>query len=167
MRDFIENYKNSQKKISILISVPSQPPNAVLTTSTSGFTVIMEWQHISPDQWNGKPVGTQIFYNSSQSHSGNVTVPYPASSFVISGLNPVTTYKFMVCEMTRPGNGPCQQTKATTLFSSKYLSFLFYLIAFLILILRFHKAETTSNETLDSFTTMSQLSRQQEQQQQQ
>ena len=90
-----------------------------MAAGTSGFTVNINWEHISSDQWNGEPVGTLIMYNSSQGYSGNTTVDYPAISFMITGLNPVTTYEILVCEVTRPGHGPCQQTKATTLSSSK------------------------------------------------
>ena len=59
-------------------------------------------------------MSTLIMYNSSQGYSGNLTVPYPDSSFIITGLNPVTTYEILVCEVTRPGHGPCQQTKVSS-----------------------------------------------------
>ena len=116
--NLIENSTSSENHS--LISVPSLPPTAVVATGTSGFTSNIEWKHIPSDKWNGKPVGTLIKYNSNEGHRGNLTVPYPATSYIITGLKPVTTYKIMVCEVTRPGHGPCQQTKATTLPSRKY-----------------------------------------------
>ena len=80
----------------------------------------MEWQHTSPDQWNGKP-GTQIFTIALRVIAETKQLPVQQwRSFVVTGLNPVSTYKFMVCKVTGPGNGTWQQTKATTLFSSKY-----------------------------------------------
>lgn len=103
-----------------LISVPSQPPSEVMVTGTSDLALNVEWQHVSWDNWNGEPVGTLIMFNSSQGDSGIFTVPYPETTLMITGLHPVTTYIITLCEVTRPGNGPCQQLKATTLLSSTY-----------------------------------------------
>eukprot|EP00112_Aurelia_sp_Birch-Aquarium-sp1_P006951 Seg1759.9 transcript_id=Seg1759.9/GoldUCD/mRNA.D3Y31 product="Protein sidekick" protein_id=Seg1759.9/GoldUCD/D3Y31 len=89
-----------------------------MVTGTSDLALNVEWQHVSWDNWNGEPVGTLIMFNSSQGDSGIFTVPYPETTLMITGLHPITTYIITLCEVTRPGNGPCQQLKATTLLNT-------------------------------------------------
>ena len=105
----------------IFFIVPSQPPNSVNVNSTSGFTVIVDWVHISQEYWNGRPVGTLIKYDNTQGHNGSVSIIYPQSSIILSHLVPVSTYVIDVCEMTSPGVGPCQRVQASTLPSRKCL----------------------------------------------
>ena len=98
---------------------PSQPPKLVSANGTSGFTAIVQWTHITQEQWNGQPLGTLIKFDNLNGHKGNVSVTYPGSSVVLSNLIPITTYVIDACEITAPGPGPCQRVQATTLPSGK------------------------------------------------
>ena len=103
-----------------LLPVPSTPPQNVQATANSPFTVIVNWENLKQNQWNGNPIGILINYVDLKGHKANQTVPFPESSATFGNLQPLTTYLIDVCAVTRKGTGPCQRVQATTLATREF-----------------------------------------------
>ena len=102
----------------VLVSLaPSQAPDVIIAYSSSSKSLVVEWSHLSEQDFNGKRIGYKIsYYPVGRSWEiRDVTVNYRTNHTELkTNLTVFTEYVITVSAVSSGGVGPGKSTTART-----------------------------------------------------
>ena len=116
-KGFCENFHLSPSHFLLLSPAPSQSPDAIIAYNSSSQSLLVEWSHLSEQDFNGQRIGYKIsYYPVDRSWEiRNVTVNYRTNhTKVTTNLTVFTEYVITVSAVSSGGVGPGISTTART-----------------------------------------------------
>ena len=102
--------------ISFLFIAPSKAPDLVATQNVSSTSLVLEWSHLSEENFKGKPIGYIITYHTVGSdHDKNVVCEnVTRNATTLSNLTVYTKYIIDVSAVSSGGIGPANTARTRT-----------------------------------------------------
>lgn len=104
----------SKSIVSLL--APFRAPDSLFAHSSNSTTLIVKWNHLSEEDFQGQPFGYNITFYSvdSQSKVNFFTVNYTKNVTTMTKLTVYTTYVINVSAVSSGGVGPANTARAQT-----------------------------------------------------
>ena len=98
------------------LSAPVRAPGLVTAHNTSSTSLMIKWSHLLRKDFQGKPFGYGISYNSVSSalNTNYVSVSYTTNTTTLTNLTAYTMYIIDVSAVSSGGIGPANTAKART-----------------------------------------------------
>lgn len=95
---------------------PLLAPDLVTANNSSSTSLLIKWSHLSVEDYQGKPIGYNITYQSTDVKSGIrfVIVNHTTNTTVLGSLTIYTMYEIYVAAVSSGGTGPANRVRAQT-----------------------------------------------------
>lgn len=95
---------------------PLLAPDLVTANNSSSTSLLIKWSHLSVEDYQGKPIGYNITYQSTDVKSGIrfVIVNHTTNTTVLGSLTIYTMYEIYMAAVSSGGTGPANRVRAQT-----------------------------------------------------
>lgn len=95
---------------------PLLAPDLVTANNSSSTSLLIKWSHLSVEDYQGKPIGYNITYQSTDVKSGIrfVIVNHTTNTTELGSLTIYTMYEIYVAAVSSGGTGPANRVRAQT-----------------------------------------------------
>ena len=108
--------------LSCLLSAPTRAPDMVKTYNTSSMSLIVEWNHIGQEHFQGQPIGYSVKYSPIDlgSDINFISINFASNTTKLTNLTVYTMYEINVSAVSSGGTGPANTIKTRTGAERKY-----------------------------------------------